>query len=661
MWHRLSQTARSARRARPISLTVAFGLAAVLVVTSLSVLPAQRARAQTGFSFSYTQITTNPYDQTDPAISGDNIVYTDNRNGNKDIYLYNLNTKTEIDLTPGTPNNQYLEDVSGSNVVYTNVTAQGGSDIDLFDVANSETIPLATGNYDYGPAISGNYATWVHVSETTQAVVLANLATFTSITLTPQGVTAAALRIDGNTVVWAEYVGEYRQIRAYTFDPGDITHGVYRTLTSGACEHRDPDVSGRYVVWADLCNGNWDVYEYDLAMSTGRYLTTATTDQMYPRISGDRVIWEDLRTGISQVWTMDLRDGVAQQVDPSSTSQILNAIDGNHIVWAEPRFGNYDILLATVTQDTTAPTTTAILSPPANSLGWNNSDVTVTLSATDNSGGSGVASITYSATGAQTIGSTTVEGASATVPVTQEGTTTLTYAATDNAGNTEDSKTVTIRIDKTQPTIAITAPVASSATDPAAYSLGQVVAANYSCTDPAPAQSASGASGIATCTGPVASGQPIDTTTGGLHTFTVNATDTAGNTASASVTYFVRYGWGPSGGVLQPINADGSSIFKLGSVVPVKFQLSGIDPNAPPVATLYVQPVSGDVTGSVVEAVSPGQADSGNQFRYDPTAQQYVFNLGTKGLEPGTYTLLIYVGGDKDSGMLLGSVSISLQ
>ena len=34
----------------------------------------------------------------------------------------------------------------------------------------------------------------------------------------------------------------------------------------------------------------------------------------------------------------------------------------------------------------------------------------------------------------------------------------------------------------------------------------------------------------------------------------------------------VAYAWS---GVLQPVNADGSSVFKLGSTVPVTFQLTG--------------------------------------------------------------------------------------
>ena len=96
-------------------------------------------------------------------------------------------------------------------------------------------------------------------------------------------------------------------------------------------------------------------------------------------------------------------------------------------------------------------------------------------------------------------------------------------------------------------------------------------------------------------------------------------------------------------GVLQPINADGSSIFKLGSTVPVKFQLtdaSGVSVTTA-AANLYVSKVSDGVAGSEVEAISTSSATSGSLFRYDSTSDQYVFNLGTKGLSSGTWQLRI--------------------
>ena len=71
--------------------------------------------------------------------------------------------------------------------------------------------------------------------------------------------------------------------------------------------------------------------------------------------------------------------------------------------------------------------------------------------------------------------------------------------------------------DTTAPAIAIASPGAN-----AAYALNQSVLASYTCTD---------ASGIAFCTGTVANGAAIDTSSAGLKTFCVTAVDGVGNTS----------------------------------------------------------------------------------------------------------------------------------
>jgi hypothetical protein len=174
--------------------------------------------------------------------------------------------------------------------------------------------------------------------------------------------------------------------------------------------------------------------------------------------------------------------------------------------------------------DTTPPTTTATVSPAPNANGWNDSNVSVGLDATDNSGGSGVKQITYSATGAQPIASTTVNGASATVPVTAEGETTLTFSARDNAGNNEAPKTITVRIDKTSPMIACPPNQAAMATSLAG------AAVNY----PAPTVSDNFPGVTVVSSPPSGSTFPI-----GRTTVTSTATDVAGNESSCTFTVSV--------------------------------------------------------------------------------------------------------------------------
>ena len=90
------------------------------------------------------------------------------------------------------------------------------------------------------------------------------------------------------------------------------------------------------------------------------------------------------------------------------------------------------------------------------------------------------------------------------------------------------SSTTIIPVDTVGPTITIASPL-----DVGTYGLNVVANANYSCNDGV------NGTGFATCTGPVASGAPIDTTSLGVHSFTVNSSDVKGNTSVKTVTYTV--------------------------------------------------------------------------------------------------------------------------
>jgi phage baseplate assembly protein gpV len=100
----------------------------------------------------------------------------------------------------------------------------------------------------------------------------------------------------------------------------------------------------------------------------------------------------------------------------------------------------------------------------------------------------------------------------------------------------------------------------------------------------------------------------------------------------------------PWSNVLAPLNSDGTSTYKIGSTIPVKFQLTGTAAGITLPAKLYYAKISNNTPGSETEASSTSAADTGNAFRYDSTAKQYIFNLSTKSFAEGTYQLRIDLG-----------------
>jgi hypothetical protein len=263
----------------------------------------------------------------------------------------------------------------------------------------------------------------------------------------------------------------------------------------------------------------------------------------------------------------------------------------------------------TIKLDKTAPTDVnlAVTSGTAGLNGWYISNVTVNTTGTD------------------TI-STPVVCTSAQHQTSDTPGTAFNGSCTNNAGLVTNGAPLTVKVDKTAPVITITTPA-----DGASYLLNGAVNTQYTCQD--------ATSGAATCAGPVASGAALPTGSVGSHNFTVNAIDNAGNAATRTNAYHVMFSTGTCLGdeghsVLQPINTDGTSVFKQKSTVPVKFRVC--DANGVPIGANVVQTFNlvtvlyGTTTTMVNEPVDATTPDS--TFRWDPSSQQWIFNSNTKAL-----------------------------
>jgi hypothetical protein len=377
-------------------------------------------------------------------------------------------------------------------------------------------------------------------------------------------------------------------------------------------------------------------------------------------------------------------DGGSVQVAAGATKTVTVPLDGSGKgtvdYWALDYAGNVETSSSVALKwDNIAPTVTHTLNPKANANEWNNSNTTVTFSAKDDDAGSGVATVTapvtvstetagqvVSGSATDTAGNSSTDSVTVrldkTAPVitaaivsgtkgsngwytgevgvhftcsdslsdiatcpddmtlTDNGTNSASGTATDRAGNTATATLPDINIDQEKPSITV-----SNVADNAFYTLGAAPAATCTASD-----SFSGVAG--SCTVTVTGGTPNGV---GNFTYTATAVDNAGNTKTATGTYKVVYRFD---GFLQPINdtahqvGTSTSVFKAGSTVPVKFQLKKsngtvVQTNAAPV---WLAPVRGTAMGLPVdESLYSASADSGSTYRYDSSAQQYIYNWKT--------------------------------
>ena len=315
----------------------------------------------------------------------------------------------------------------------------------------------------------------------------------------------------------------------------------------------------------------------------------------------------------------------AKVVVPGGSKTLLFNSEGGYPLafFATDNAGNVEAAQSlTVQIDTTPPTITSSQAPPASGAGWNSTDVTVTFACADALSGVSIC-------------------ASPAVVSTDGANQSVTGVAVDRAGN---SATVsrTVNLDMTPPVL--TMPVLASS-----YAYNASLTLTFGSTD-----ALSGlAFSQATFNGsPVLSGATFTLNRPGLNTFTLTATDVAGNTSTHTATLLVLYNFG---GFLPPLLSHSAGVFKLGSVVPVKFTLTdaGGLSVATAVARLTLQMYAGgQPVGTPIDATPPGNADAGDRFRYD--GSQYIYNLSTKALAVGTWQLQVRLDDGTVHGVAIG-------
>jgi uncharacterized membrane protein YgcG len=122
---------------------------------------------------------------------------------------------------------------------------------------------------------------------------------------------------------------------------------------------------------------------------------------------------------------------------------------------------------------------------------------------------------------------TDADGFHAVISTSAQGDHLIACSATDAVGHVTNA-TGHLKLDSIAPAVAIHTPSGNPS-----YAHASSVVADYSCSDATPG------SGVASCSGDVADGAPLDTATTGAHTLHATVKDVAGNSASASADYTV--------------------------------------------------------------------------------------------------------------------------
>jgi beta propeller repeat protein len=481
-----------------------------------------------------TQLTSADTDQIEPVISGNRVVWTFDALANGyDLYALDLTGGPAVDITPFA-GNQYFNSIDGHYAVFIDDRNPQVVTVGLYDLNQHAATPMNIDNVSASrPAVSNPGGgdsvdvVYVHADADRDIVLVRDFLDVRFITQGPDQEDAP--RIHGDYIVWQSlpFGEKLHHIYAYRISTMQTTQ-----LTA---DHDDTnsDTDGVTVVFTR--NGN-AIMAMPVSGGLLRQLSTPNTPNVRDRaaVSGDTVVWDDYRNGNDwDVYYASIASGQDQLLAGGPDDQFLADVDGANVVYTGgPAGGIHNIYLrqlvpCSTPPDTVPPVTTALPVPlaPNGSNGWDITDVTVALTASDNPGGSGVKEIHYWLSGAQT-GSAVIPDATASVTISAEGNTTLSYFAADNAGNQGAVQTLTVQIDKTPPSLTLPAAnETADATSPAGATVTYTVSATDNLTTN-PTVACAPASG---------STFPIGTTT-----VVCTATDAAGNSASGSFQVLVQ-------------------------------------------------------------------------------------------------------------------------
>lgn len=298
-----------------------------------------------------------------PAVYENRIVYQDYRNGNPDLYMYDLGEDGipftdddggESQLTSD-PGNDWDPEIWGDKVVFRRKEANPSDfDLYLYDLSTETEYQMTN---DLKHSTHDIYENLIVAKNDIKEIWVFDLGDDGIPSEDDQEYTIATQvysgwpRIHGNKIVYRNNL----TINVYYLS-GDLEG---QTLTMSVdYEPSISDIYENYIVWSDQRNGNQDVFLYDLGpdgeLGTSddggeKQITRSKSQDVGARIYGGNIVWRSYR----MVGGWEFRENIVlHNLVSGDTHQLTNSGDarvcrlhGDHIVYQDEREGRWNIYL----------------------------------------------------------------------------------------------------------------------------------------------------------------------------------------------------------------------------------------------------------------------------------------------------------------------------
>ena len=322
-----------------------------LIIASTILLSSNSVEAQYN---PFTKITDDDFRQSHPVVDGDYVVYQDSRDHVHHLYLYDITSGIELALTSEPLVESVEADISGDRVVWMD-NRNGNWDIYTYLISRPDlgAYPLIdfAGDQTH-PAIHGNTVVWedYQVDELRKNIFMYDLSTGIVTQITDDNdLQQHEPDVYEHLIVWVDERNGNPDIYMYNTFTGEETQ-----LTDDPADQQNPSIYGRRVVWEDNRDGNWNLYmhhtsfmlgtafdNYDWLIRTSEVFPGwSNYDELKPQIWGDFIIFQDNRNGHWDLYMYSFFNEIYGQTTPlvnEDNDQLFPGISNNRIVWQDAR------------------------------------------------------------------------------------------------------------------------------------------------------------------------------------------------------------------------------------------------------------------------------------------------------------------------------------
>ncbi|MBU7046766.1 MAG: hypothetical protein HXS54_10050 [Theionarchaea archaeon] len=287
------------------------------------------------------QITNDAWNQNNLSIYGDIVIWEDYRNGNSDIYGYNLQTQEEFPICVDS-NGQHNPVIYGNIVVWEDQRSVA-TDIYGFNLETHKEFQITKDRgKNSDPAIYENIVVWSYGED----IYGFNLLTGEEFKITSSPGQQNHPEIYNNIIVWADS-RDFGSIYGYDLE----TRQEFQIVADSHYYHLELVFYRDTIIWGVIYTDSRFIDAYNISESKKFRIyrdfflrdTPETSIDHRLAMYEDIVLWSDGRNDNLDIYGYNMKTHEEFQITIDPYDQYNPAVYGNYVVWIDERNGNPDV------------------------------------------------------------------------------------------------------------------------------------------------------------------------------------------------------------------------------------------------------------------------------------------------------------------------------